>query len=57
MLKPAEGYGTTTVFCLKCEKTRKMYGFLPMARHIWHLDEGLDCCNQQTVITKQEEEE
>ena len=52
-----DGYGTTTVFCVRCEKKRKMYGWLPTARQIWHLDEGLECCNNQTVIIKQEEEE
>jgi len=56
MMKPAEGYGTTTVFCLNCEQTSKMYGYLPIARQIWHLNEGMLCCNQQTVIIKQEEE-
>ena len=51
------GYGITTVFCVKCEKKNSMYGFLPIARQIWHQDEGLVCCNQQTVIISQEEEE
>lgn len=49
-------YGKTTVFCVKCEKKRDMYGWLPIARQIWHQDEGLECCNQQTVIINQEEE-
>jgi len=50
-------YGTTTVFCVRCEKFRAMYGWMPTARHIWHRDEGLECCGTQTVIIKQEEEE
>lgn len=48
------GYGETTTFCVKCEKKRIMYGYLPTARQIWHLDEGLECCNQQTIIIHQE---
>jgi len=54
--KAPEGYGTTTVFCLKCEQTSKMYGWLPTARQIWYLNEGLECCNQQTEIIDQTEE-
>jgi len=55
--KAPEGYGTTTVFCLECEQTSKMYGYLPIARQIWRLNEGLECCNQQTEIIEQTEEE
>jgi len=55
--KAPEGYGTTTVFCLKCEQTSKMYGWLPTARQIWYLNEGLECCNQQTEIIEQIEKE
>ena len=50
-------YGITTVFCVKCEKKKTMFGWLPIARQIWHQDEGLECCNQQTVIISQEEDE
>jgi hypothetical protein len=57
MLKQAEGYGTTTVKCYFCNKERKMYGYLPIARQIWHQNEGLECCNAQTWIIEQEEEE
>jgi hypothetical protein len=31
-----------------------MYGYLPIARQIWSLDEGLECCEVQTRIVKQE---
>lgn len=48
-------YGITTVFCVKCEKKRSMYGWMPTARQIWHKDEGLLCCKIQTVIINQEE--
>jgi hypothetical protein len=34
-----------------------MYGFLPMARAIWRLDEGLECCGVQTSIIEQERDE
>tara|TARA_R110000823_G_scaffold180029_2_gene312336 strand:- start:281 stop:442 length:162 start_codon:yes stop_codon:yes gene_type:complete len=50
-------YGITTVFCVRCENKRAMFGWMPTARHIWHRDEGLECCGTQTVIIKQEEEE
>ena len=50
-------YGITHVFCTKCETSRKMYGWLPTAREIWHRDEGLECCNYQTIIISQTEGE
>ena len=50
-------YGKTTVYCVVCKKKRLMYGWLPMALAIWKQDEGLECCNQQTIIVDQEEEE
>ena len=49
-------YGTTTVHCGVCKKKRAMYGWLPMAWSIWNLNEGLECCDQQTDIVKQVEE-
>lgn len=51
---PLTGYGYTTVFCVMCENVRRMYGYLPMARQIWQLNEGLECCFRQTVIINQE---
>jgi hypothetical protein len=57
MLKQAKGYGTTTVKCYICTKERKMYGYLATARQIWYQNEGLDCCNVQTWIIEQVEEE
>jgi hypothetical protein len=48
-------YGNTTVGCTECGKQRTMYGYLPMARQIWALDEGLLCCGVQTQIVHQEE--
>lgn len=47
-------YGITTVQCMTCWKSRTMYGWLPIARQIWHQDEGLECCDTQTRIVKQE---
>ena len=52
-----KGYGTTTVKCYICNKERKMYGFLAIARQIWMQNEGLDCCDLQTWIIEQVEEE
>ncbi len=48
-----DGYGITTTFCDECKKKRTMYGFLPIARQIWHQNEGLLCCGIQTVIIDQ----
>lgn len=47
-------YGTTTVICSVCWKKRKMFGWLPTAVTIWNLNEGLECCDQQTAIIEQE---
>ena len=47
-------FGYTTVQCGICKKERIMHGWLPMAWTIWNLDEGLECCGQQTDIVHQE---
>ena len=47
-------YGTTTVICGICKKKNQMFGWLPTAWTIWNLNEGLECCNQQTNIISQE---
>ena len=49
-------YGLTTVQCMKCGDKNSMFGFMPMALVIWHSDEGLECCGQQTVIVNQIEQ-
>ena len=46
-------YGYTTVQCMKCGDKNTMYGFMPTADMIWHANEGLECCGQQTHIVKQ----
>jgi len=46
-------YGLTTVQCMKCGDKNRMFGFMPMALVIWHSNEGLECCGQQTMIIKQ----
>lgn len=46
-------YGLTTVQCMKCGDKNRMFGFMPMALVIWHSDEGLECCGQQTMIIEQ----
>ena len=48
-------WGNTTVLCTICKENRTMYGWLPMAWTIWNLQEGLECCHQQTIIVNQEE--
>jgi len=50
-------YGITIVFCVRCENKKAMFGWMPTAREIWHRDEGLECCNIQTVIISQKESE
>ena len=47
-------WGVTTVRCGICKKKRNMSGWLPTAWTIWNLNEGLECCNQQTDIINQE---
>ena len=48
--------GITTVQCMICKKKFHLLGYLATANEIWLRDEGLECCNQQTHIIKQEEE-
>ena len=38
---------------MKCGDKNSMFGFMPMALVIWHSDEGLECCSQQTMIVEQ----
>ena len=45
--------GITTVHCGICKTKRMMHGNLHMASMIWHRDEGLECCEQQTDIVLQ----
>ena len=46
-------YGYTTVQCMKCGDKNKMFGFMPTAQMIWYSNEGLMCCEQQTMIIDQ----
>ena len=50
-------FGLTIVYCYRCDKQFSLYGYLPVQKQIWDLDEGLECCDKQTEIIAQVEKE